>query len=131
MKKIVKVVAAVIENEENEILCALRSPKMSIPNMWEFPGGKVEEGEDLQEALEREIQEELSCEIEAQDVIKDHTHEYDSFIIQLIALRAKLIEGNPTAQEHSKLLWLHRENLPSLKWAPADIPAVELLMNNK
>ncbi|MFG6146821.1 (deoxy)nucleoside triphosphate pyrophosphohydrolase [Halobacillus sp. B23F22_1] len=128
MKKTVKVVAAVIENEKKEILCALRAPNMAIPNMWEFPGGKVEKGEDLQTALVREIKEELSCEIEAQDVIKDHTHEYDSFIIQLIALKAKLIGGKPTAHEHSKLLWLQRENLPSLKWAPADIPAVEILM---
>ena len=63
MKKTVKVVAGIIENRDGEILCALRSPDMSIPNMWEFPGGKVEEGEDLQTALEREIQEELSCEI--------------------------------------------------------------------
>ena len=55
MKKVVKVVAAIIENEENEILCALRSPEMSIPNMWEFPGGKVEKGEDLYSAIEREI----------------------------------------------------------------------------
>lgn len=45
MKKLIKVVGAVIENENNEILCALRSPKMSLPNMWEFPGGKVEENE--------------------------------------------------------------------------------------
>lgn len=47
MKKTIKVVAAIIENEKQEILCALRSPKMSIPNMWEFPGGKVEEGKKL------------------------------------------------------------------------------------
>ncbi|MGP4069101.1 (deoxy)nucleoside triphosphate pyrophosphohydrolase [Halobacillus sp. B29] len=131
MKKTVRVVAAVIENEDKEILCALRSPKMSIPNMWEFPGGKVEEGEDLQTALEREIKEELSCEIEAHDVLKDHTHEYDKFIIQLIALKAKIVNGAPNPHEHSKLLWLQRENLSSLRWAPADVPAVELLINQK
>ena len=55
MKKNIKVVAAIIENENNEILCALRSPDMSQPNMWEFPGGNVEEGESLQAAIEREI----------------------------------------------------------------------------
>ena len=66
MKKTVKVVAAVIENEENELLCALRSQDMSIPNMWEFPGGKVEKDEDVHTALKREIEEELSCQIETQ-----------------------------------------------------------------
>jgi len=55
MKKLIKVVAAIIENENNEILCALRSPIMSLPNMWEFPGGKVENSETLKDAIEREI----------------------------------------------------------------------------
>ncbi len=59
MKKLIKVVAAIIENEQHEILCALRSPVMSIPNRWEFPGGKVENGEDIYSALKREISEEL------------------------------------------------------------------------
>ena len=77
MKKKVKVVAAIIENDNNEILCALRSPQMSLPNMWEFPGGKVEEGESLHDAIEREIQEELKCSVKALDVFNDNTHEYD------------------------------------------------------
>ena len=47
MKKLIKVVGAIIENENNEILCALRSTKMSLPNLWEFPGGKIEDGESL------------------------------------------------------------------------------------
>ena len=51
MQKQIKVVAAIIENEQNEILCALRSPSMSIPNRWEFPGGKVEKDEDIYSAL--------------------------------------------------------------------------------
>ena len=56
MKKLIKVVGAIIENDKNEILCALRSPEMNLPNMWEFPGGKVEENESLSEAIKREIQ---------------------------------------------------------------------------
>ncbi|PPA69339.1 (deoxy)nucleoside triphosphate pyrophosphohydrolase [Jeotgalibacillus proteolyticus] len=128
MKKRVKVVAAVIENEKNEILCALRSTSMLIPNKWEFPGGKVEEGESLQEALEREICEELHCEIKAYEIMNEHVHEYDTFIIHLICLRAELISGTPVATEHDQLIWLPRKNLSSLVWAPADIPAVEDLM---
>ncbi|PBB06972.1 MULTISPECIES: (deoxy)nucleoside triphosphate pyrophosphohydrolase [Salimicrobium] len=127
MKKQVKVVAAIIENEEEEILCALRSPDMSIPNMWEFPGGKVENGESLQEALEREIREELGCSIRAGEVFNRNVHEYDSFIIELIAIKARLLEGEPEPKEHAKLVWLKQEHLPSLVWAPADIPAVEEL----
>ncbi|MBM7580977.1 (deoxy)nucleoside triphosphate pyrophosphohydrolase [Jeotgalibacillus terrae] len=129
MKKKVKVVAAVIENEKSEILCALRAHNMAIPNMWEFPGGKVEEGENLQEALEREIAEELECEIKAYDIINENIHEYDSFIIELISLKAELVEGTPVATEHAKLIWMPRENLDSLIWAPADIPAVKDVMN--
>ena len=55
MKKLVKVVAAIIENDQQEILCALRSPNMSIPNRWEFPGGKVENGEDIYSALKEKF----------------------------------------------------------------------------
>lgn len=131
MKKIIKVVGAIIENENKEILCALRSPKMSIPNHWEFPGGKVENHETLKEAIEREIDEELNCSIEFMDIFNDNTHEYENFIVNLITVKCKLVEGTPMAKEHSKLIWLHRENLSSLIWAPADIPAVEQLITEK
>ncbi|WP_186579759.1 (deoxy)nucleoside triphosphate pyrophosphohydrolase [Aquibacillus kalidii] len=131
MKKTVKVVAAIIENEKNEILCALRSPDMAIPNMWEFPGGKVEEGEDIHAALVREIKEEMGCKIKTGKLLNENVHEYETFIINLIAIKAKVVEGSPVKSEHSQLIWLKRENLNSLKWAPADIPAVEQLINEK
>jgi 8-oxo-dGTP diphosphatase len=131
MKKLIKVVGAIIENDNDEILCALRSPEMSIPNHWEFPGGKVEVNESLSEAIVREIQEELKCSIEFKDQFNDNTHEYEKFIVNLITLKCKLIAGIPTATEHSKLIWLKRENLQSLKWAPADVLAVEQLIKEK
>lgn len=131
-KKLIKVVAAIIENEKQEILCALRSPEMSIPNRWEFPGGKVEANEDIFTALEREISEELDCKIETfKEVFNDNTHEYETFIINLISIKCRVVEGTPTPSEHSTLVWLNRENLESLKWAPADIPAVEQLIHEK
>ncbi|MBO0959678.1 (deoxy)nucleoside triphosphate pyrophosphohydrolase [Neobacillus sp. MM2021_6] len=132
MKKLVKVVAAIIENEHKEILCALRSPEMSIPNMWEFPGGKVEANEDIYSALKREIDEELDCKIETfNEIFNDTTHEYETFIINLISIKCRVVKGTPTKSEHSKLIWLKRENLDSLKWAPADVPAVEQLIQEK
>lgn len=131
MKKIIKVVGAIIENDDNEILCALRSPEMTLPNLWEFPGGKVEENENLEEAIIREIHEELECTIEFKEVFNDNTHEYEKFIVNLITIKCKIKTGTPIHSEHSKLLWLKRKNLDSLKWAPADIPAVEELIVEK
>ncbi|MDS1002024.1 (deoxy)nucleoside triphosphate pyrophosphohydrolase [Clostridium sporogenes] len=131
MKKLIKVVGAIIENENNEILCALRSTKMSLPNLWEFPGGKIEKGESLADAIVREIKEELDCTISFIDVFNENIHEYDKFIVNLTTARCKLIEGEPTANEHDKLIWIPKENLISLNWAPADIPAVEQLAKEK
>ena len=109
-KKLVEVVAAVIENENNEILCALRSPIMTLPNMWEFPGGKVEEGESLYTAIEREIKEELKCSIKAIEIIGENRHEYEKIIVNLTAIKCNLVEGEPVADEHSKLIYLNKEN---------------------
>ena len=128
MKKTIKVVAAIIENENNEILCALRSPEMSLPNLWEFPGGKVENNESLFGAIEREIHEELSCKIKALEIFDENTHEYDKVIVNLIGIKCKLVDGTPIAREHSKIIYLNRENLSSLVWAPADVPIVQNLI---
>ncbi|MDF2652440.1 MAG: (deoxy)nucleoside triphosphate pyrophosphohydrolase, partial [Paenibacillus sp.] len=68
MKKI-DVVGAVIFNNNNEVLCALRSQTMSLPGLWEFPGGKIEPNETPQECLVREIQEELNCSIQVGDLV--------------------------------------------------------------
>lgn len=130
-KKLVEVVAAVIENENNEILCALRSPIMTLPNMWEFPGGKVEEGESLYTAIEREIKEELKCSVKAIEIIGENRHEYEKIIVNLTAIKCNLVEGEPVADEHSKLIYLKKENLESLVWAPADIPLVKKVINTK
>ena len=127
MKKIVRVVGAIIINEDDQVLCALRSPEMSLPNYWEFPGGKIEAGESVHQAIVREIKEELNCEIEALQLFNDYTHEYDHVIVNLITVTCKIINGTPTVNEHAELRWVAKDNLNSLHWAPADIPAVNLL----
>ena len=128
MKKTIKVVGAIIHNEANEILCALRSGTMSLPNLWEFPGGKIEEGEKPKETLRREIQEELGCDIEVFGLVEDTTYDYDNVNINLRTYHARIVAGNPVPAEHAALLWLPVTGLPSLDWAPADIPAVQHLM---
>ena len=101
---------------------------MSLANLWEFPGGKVEKDESLFDAIEREIKEELSCTVKAIDVFDENTHEYEKVIVNLIGIKCKLVECEPVAREHSKLIYLKKENLESLVWAPADIPIVKNLI---
>ncbi|MEH7026143.1 (deoxy)nucleoside triphosphate pyrophosphohydrolase [Bacillus wiedmannii] len=127
MKKRVSVVGAVIFNERNEVLCALRSPKMSLPNYWEFPGGKINEGEMPQEALVREIKEELGCLITVGEKIEEVDYEYENIIVHLATYKAYIESGIPKALEHEEIKWVQVENLLELKWAPADIPTVDIL----
>ncbi|WP_313236624.1 (deoxy)nucleoside triphosphate pyrophosphohydrolase [Sporosarcina ureae] len=129
MKKNVHVVGAVIENEKGEVLAALRSPMMTLPNYWEFPGGKIETGETHQEALRREIQEELGCTITVGEAVEDTTYEYEKVIVRLETFMAKIVKGKPVVTEHAELRWIAKDQLHTLDWAPADIPAIEKLEN--
>lgn len=129
IKKTVHVVGAIIENDQQEILCALRGPEMTLPNYWEFPGGKIEKGESKEEALKREIREELGCVIEVFEHIEDTTYEYEKVIVRLETFMAKVISGIPVVSEHAEIKWVSKEDLPTLNWAPADIPAIEKLTN--
>ncbi|WP_067514968.1 (deoxy)nucleoside triphosphate pyrophosphohydrolase [Endozoicomonas ascidiicola] len=131
MKKTISVVGAIIQDDSGSILCALRSAEMSLPNLWEFPGGKIEEGEQPEDTLRREIQEELCCDIDVSTLVEDTTHDYGNFIINLRTYHANIIAGEPIASEHAALLWLPVSSLQSLVWAPADIPAVEKLVQNQ
>ena len=128
MKKQIKVVGAVIRNDQNQILCALRSPEMSMPNCWEFPGGKIEKNEKPEEALVREIQEELGCEISVTELVEDVIHEYPNIIVNLITYEAKVISDKPVANEHAKIVWKEISELKELEWALADLPTVDKLI---
>lgn len=126
--KQIEVVGAVIRDEYGCILTALRSKKMSLPGMWEFPGGKVEIGEEKNAALIREIREELGCEIQVLEEVADVTHKYEEITVRLITYLAIIESGIPTAREHERLEWVSLKELSSLKWAPADIPTVNKLI---
>lgn len=131
MKKQVHVVGAVIVNEANEIFCAKRSSEMTLANYWEFPGGKIEAGESAPHALKREIAEELACTIEVFGEVEDTIYEYDAIIVRLQTYMAKIIDGEPIAQEHAEIRWVPVNQLATLEWAPADIPAVHKIMKGE
>jgi 8-oxo-dGTP diphosphatase len=126
VKKQLEVVGAVVVRN-GEVLCAQRGPAGALPGLWEFPGGKIEGDESPREALVREIKEELHCVVTVGDEIMSTRHEYDFGIVALTTFYCKLIVGEPEMSEHQALAWLAPADLSSLDWAPADVPAVELI----
>tara|TARA_R110002051_G_scaffold90328_2_gene159080 strand:+ start:206 stop:604 length:399 start_codon:yes stop_codon:yes gene_type:complete len=126
VKKQIDVVGAVIVRDDL-VLCAQRGPGGALPGMWEFPGGKIEAGETARDALAREITEELECEVAVGELITTTTHEYDFGIVVLTTFYCELLSGTPVLTEHAEVVWLSPAELSALEWAPADIPAVELI----
>ncbi len=123
MKKHISVVGAVITSD-GLVLCAQRSETGELPGMWEFPGGKIESDESMEEALRREIEEELGCSVEVGREIESTTHEYDFATITLTTFYCEIFAGTPSPKEHLALRWVHPSELNKLNWAPADLPAV-------
>lgn len=126
--KQINVVGAVI-NQDGRILCAQRGPGGRLGGMWEFPGGKIENGESPRDALIREIDEELRCEIAVGDEVTTTRHEYDFGVVTLTTFWCALVAGTPTLTEHAEVRWLGPDELDQLEWAPADVPAVEIICN--
>lgn len=127
MKKQINVVGAIIIDKE-QVLCAQRGPGRALANLWEFPGGKIEKGEQPINALKRELAEELLIEVSVDEQPFEVTsHEYDFGIVTLTTFICRLRKGVPKLTEHIAIKWLPVECLRELQWAPADIPAVEKL----
>lgn len=119
-----EVVAAILI-DSNRVFCAQRKDAGEVAKKWEFPGGKIEMGENHQQALSREIAEELSVEIAVGDFVATVYHEYSTFAITMHAYLATVLFGELTLSEHLDSRWLSREELTSVDWAPADLPIVE------
>ena len=127
MKKIIKVVGAILI-KEGRILCAQRGGEKSLPFLWEFPGGKIEQGETPHQALIRELSEELLIEVELEATIFDAvSYEYDFGVVNLTTIIGKLKSGEPVLTEHQEIRWLSPKELFEVEWAPADIPIAKQL----
>ena len=126
--KTVKVVAAVITacNENGEkIIFATQRGYGEFKDGWEFPGGKVELGETPQEALKREIMEELETEIRVGDLIETIEYDYPTFHLSMDCFWAEIVKGDLVLREHEAAKWLTKEQLGSVDWLPADLGLVE------
>lgn len=129
MKRI-EVVAAIIFND-NKILCVQRGEnKYSyISKKYEFPGGKIENGEKKEEAIKREIMEELEMEIKLVKKFLTIKHAYPDFHLTMYSYICTCENPSFTLSEHINFKWLNKHELIQLDWAAADIPIVEKLMN--
>ena len=128
--KYVRVVAAVIrsKNENGEpIIFATQRGYGEYKDGWEFPGGKIEEGETPEDALAREIKEELDTEIVVEDLIDTIEYDYPTFHLSMDCFFCKLLSGNLVLKEHEAAKWLTKEQLDSVDWLPADITLINKL----
>ncbi len=126
-KKIVKVVAAVIK-KDNKIYATQRGYG-EFKGGWEFPGGKIEENETSQEALIREIKEELETVIKVNDLIDTIEYDYPNFYLSMDCFWCEIVSGNLVLVEAEDAKWLSKEELYSVEWLPADLGLIEKIKN--
>ena len=126
--KTVRVVAAVIKstNENKEpIIFATQRGYGDFKGGWEFPGGKIEEGETPEQALKREIMEELDTEISVGELIDTIEYDYPQFHLSMDCFWCKIVSGNLVLKEHEAARWLTKKQLNDVKWLPADVTLIE------
>ncbi len=121
--KTVKVVAAVIR-KENRIFATERGYG-EFKDMWEFPGGKIENGENGREALMREIKEELDTTVDVGEYIDTIEYDYPTFHLSMECYWCTVKEGRLTLLEHENARWLDRDSLLSVEWLPADLVIID------
>ena len=123
----VNVVAGVIKNEEGKILITQRNLKKAQGGLWEFPGGKIELNETKENAIVREIKEELDIDIQVEQYLSEKVFNYPEKDINLIALECKKVNGEIKLLEHEDYRWIDNSELGDFEFAPADMFIVEKL----
>jgi 8-oxo-dGTP diphosphatase len=120
------VVAALIRRE-GLVLISRRRMDQAMPNFWEFPGGKVEAGEAPQDALVREVREELGCEVAVGRIDDVVFHAYPAFDLYMLVYACRLVSGTPRAVAVAEIDWVSPARLPELELLPADLPLARRL----
>lgn len=121
--KTIKVVAAIIRDQDH--IFATQRGYGEFKDGWEFPGGKIEEGETPENALIREIREELDTEIAVGEKITCVEYDYPKFHLSMDCFWAEIVSGDLVLKEHEAAKWLSREELDSVDWLPADLELIE------
>jgi 8-oxo-dGTP diphosphatase len=125
MSSIIKVVAAIIYNEENRFLMARKKGGKNLAGYWEFPGGKVEKGEDGLVAIEREIKEELNVTLKDIQYCFDYQYLEKEHTIDITFFRAQIDQGNMVLTDHDEIAWMNELETHKYKIAPGDLEAIK------
>lgn len=126
----IRVTAAIVEHG-GRFLVARRRHEGVRGGLWEFPGGKVEPGEDDRTALARELEEELGVQVAPGDALGTVDWSYPDVTIRLVGYWCTIIRGTPTTCEHEEVRWVNREELSGLAWCEADAPLVAALVRGE
>ena len=121
--KTIRVVAAIIRDKDK--IFATQRGYGEFKDGWEFPGGKIEEGETPQDALKREIMEELDTEIKVGEMIDTIEYDYPTFHLSMDCFWAEVITGHLVLKEAEAAKWLTKEQLDSVDWLPADVTLID------
>lgn len=127
MNIMINVTAAIIEHD-GKILIAKRSSTSSLPNKWEFPGGKIEEGETPKECLQRELAEEFEVEVRIGDYFCESTYHYEHLSVRLVAYRVYTDEAIVIMNAHDEIQWVPADQLLAYDLAPADVPIAKKII---
>ena len=125
--KVIKVVAAIILHKNKDF--ATQRGYGAFKDGWEFPGGKIEPGETPQEALIREIKEELDIEIDVKDFLETVEYDYPEFHLSMDCFFCTIKSGEVVLKEHEAAKWLTSETLDSVEWLPADQGLIRSIQN--
>lgn len=127
----IDVVAGILENNKGEILIARKKKGKSLEGYWEFPGGKIEDGERPEETLTRELKEEMNIDVSVTEYVCESVYHYEKGTIRLIAYKGNITSGSIQLTDHDKYEWIDVHELKNYKLAPADIPIGEILINQE
>lgn len=128
LMKTIRVVAAVIKavNENGEpIIFATQRGYGELKDGWEFSGGKIEEGETPQDALKREIREELDTEISVGELIDTIEYDYPTFHLSMDCFWCEIVKGDLVLKEHEAARWLNKKAIHDVEWLPADVTLID------
>lgn len=121
----IKVTAAIIRKDEKILIC--RRKDGTCAHLWEFPGGKFEQGETAFDCITCEIREELGIEIRPLSVFAEYNYSYPDKDIAFTFIEAELISGEPQISVHEEMRWVLPDELSEFEWCPADVKAAELI----